>query len=306
MALLLLVLAVALPGCSQSPSASGPATNCRGVEVAPGADLQALIDANPPRTTFCFARGLYVVSGTISISDKSPTLDLRAGAVIDGQNGSFIGIDGPDNQLGMRILGGVFQHFGNAEAPDWVTSLILRRNSIVKGTEFRENFNAGVGVQGSNARVSNAYIHDNGMYGLVVTPSCADCSGPTGVIIEDTEIAFNNTRHLPTGIAAGGTKFVYTKGMIVRGNDVHDNYGSGLWWDGYNTDANVYGNHVYGNRNWGIFWELSYGGARIHNNTLTDNGMGDGTALSFFNNVQLLVSASDGTDGGIRDLREHD
>jgi parallel beta-helix repeat protein len=265
------------------------------VQVAPGANLQARIDANPPRTTFCFAKGLYVLSGTIMTRDRFPALDLRAGAVIDGQNGGFIGIDGPDgpaNQPGTRILGGIFQHFGNANAPGWVSPVIVRRNSLIDGTEFRENFNAGLEIQGDNARVSDVYTHHNGRYGLVVT------SGPVGGIVEDSEIAFNNTRRLPTDNNAGGTKFSTTDGMIVRRNEVHDNYGSGLWWDGYNRNAQVYDNVIYNNRNWGIFWELSYGGARIHDNTLTGNGIGDGTR-SFYNNVQLLVSCSDGSVGGI-------
>jgi acetyltransferase-like isoleucine patch superfamily enzyme len=86
--------------------------------------------------------------------------------------------------------------------------------------------------------------------------------------------------------------------MIVRGNEVHDNYGSGLWWDAYNRNAQVYGNVIRDNRNWGIFWELSYGGAKIYDNTLIGNGIGDGTA-NWYNNVQLLVSCSDGSVGAI-------
>ncbi len=275
---------------------------CRGVQVSPDRNLQALIDAKPRRATFCFAKGLYPLSSTIWTGDKFPTLDLRAGAVIDGQNGDFVGINGPDgpaDKPGTTILGGVFQHFGNADAPSWVAPLIVHRNGIVKGTEFRENFNAGLAVQGSRARVSHVYTHHNGRYGLVVTPACDGCPGPVGVIVEDSEIAFNNTRQLPTGGDAGGTKFSGgTDGMIVRRNEVHDNYGSGLWWDGYNRNAKVYGNEIYDNRNWGIFWELSYGGARIHDNTLTGNGIGDGTA-NWFNAVQLLVSCSDGSVGSI-------
>ncbi|MGZ8567262.1 MAG: hypothetical protein ACXWXS_09445, partial [Actinomycetota bacterium] len=41
-----------------------------------------------------------------------------------------------------------------------------------------------------------------------------------------------------------------------------------------------------------------YGGAKIHHNTLTGNGLGDGTP-NWFNGVQLLVSCSDGSAGGI-------
>jgi parallel beta-helix repeat protein len=85
--------------------------------------------------------------------------------------------------------------------------------------------------------------------------------------------------------------------MIVRRNEVHHNFGAGLWWDGFNTNAQVYDNVVHDNSHWGIFWEFSYGGAKIHDNTLTDNGLSGST--NFFDNVQLLVSCSDATVGGI-------
>ena len=276
--------------------------SCQGVDVAPGDDLQGLIDARPRRTTFCFAKGVYLLAGTIWTGEKFPTLDLRSGAVIDGQAGSFIGISGggaPGNQRGTIILGGVFQHFGNADAPIWVSPIIVGRNWIIKGTEFRENYNAGLGVQGSNARVSRIHTHHNGRYGLTVTPACTGCSGPSGVIIQDSEISFNNTRKLSTLADAGGTKFGHSDGMIVRGNEVHDNYGSGLWWDGFNKNARVYDNVIYDNLNWGIFWELSYGGTEIHHNSLNRNGVGDGTA-NWGANVQLLVSTSDGGVDGIK------
>jgi hypothetical protein len=246
---------------------------------------------------------MYKQSSTIWTGTKHPTLDLRAGAIIDGQQGAFVGINGSDapaGDSGTIILGGVFQNFGNENAPTWVSPLIVRSNWAVKGTEFRTNFNTGLLIQGDKARVSNVESHHNGRYGIVVTPPCMGCPGPRDVLIERSEIAFNNTRMLPTNDDAGGTKFSGgTDGMTVRDNVVHDNYGAGLWWDGYHTNAHVYGNLIYANRNWGILWELSYGGARIHHNTLRDNGLGDGSSLSFFANVQLLISCSDGSKGEI-------
>ncbi len=179
-----------------STASSSPGT-CEGVQVVPGSNIQALIDANPPRTTFCFASGRYLLSGTIRTGDRFPVLDLRAGAIIDGQNGHFVGIDGPDGpagQPGTVLLGGVFQHFGNVNAPIWISAVIVRRNGVVVGTEFRENFNTGLSIAGDNARVSDVYTHHNGKYGMVVTQPCAGCGAPTGVLIEDSEIAFNNTR----------------------------------------------------------------------------------------------------------------
>jgi hypothetical protein len=300
--LLALLLIVSLLAVIVSPAeADLLRSTCRGLRVSPDRNLQALIDAKPRRTTFCFATGLYLLSGTIWTGNKFPTLDLRAGAVIDGQNGDFIGINGEGrsgDRPGTVIRGGVFQHFGNANAPSWVAPVTVSRNGVVVGTEFRENFNAGLAVQGSNARVSHVYTHHNGRYGLVVTPACVDCPGPVGVIVEDSEIAFNNTRRLSTIDDAGGTKFSGgTDGMIVRRNKVHNNFGSGLWWDGNNRNVQVYGNVIYGNRNWGIMYEVSLGGTRIHDNTLTGNGIGDGTA-NWGSNVQLLVASSDGSIGG--------
>ena len=305
-AVLLLQCSSSSPSPTSSPSLSPQVPACEGVPVSPGDDLQALIDANPPRTTFCFAAGLYRLTSTISTSDRFPVLDLRAGAIIDGENGSFVGIEGQNEsgeERGTVVLGGSFQHFGNVDAPSWVSPIIVSQNGVIDGTEFKENFNTGLSIQGNAARISHVNTHHNGRFGLVVTEACTGCPGPVGVVIEDTEIAFNNTRELPTDGLAGGTKFSgATDGMIVRRNEVHDNYGSGLWWDGYNTNARVYENMIYDNRNWGIFWELSYGGAKIHDNTLIDNGIGDGSS-SFYNNVQLLVSASDGSDGGIEIYR---
>ena len=81
---------------------------------------RSLISANPPRTTFCFASGTYHPSGTVWTGEKYPILDLRAGAVIDGQDAGYIGINGSDapvGQTGTTILGGVSQFFGNASAP---------------------------------------------------------------------------------------------------------------------------------------------------------------------------------------------
>jgi parallel beta-helix repeat protein len=276
----------------------GPA--CHGVRVAPGDDLRRLIDSHHRRSTFCFASGVYQLSGTVWTGSKFPRLDLRAGAVIDGQDGAFVGINGagaPGDQRGTVILGGVFQHFGNEAAP-WASPVIVGRNWVVVGSEFKDNFNAGLGIQGDGARVSRINTHHNGRYGLVVTEACGDCPGPAGVVIEDSEIAFNNTRQLSVIGDAGGTKFSGgTRGMIVRHNDVHDNYGSGLWWDTNSRNAKVYGNRIYDNRNCGILYEMSLGGTKIHHNTLIDNGIGDGT-VDWTVNVQLSIASSDGSRGG--------
>jgi parallel beta-helix repeat protein len=284
------------------------AQDCRGVDVDPGDNIQALIDRHNRHTTFCFRRGVYELSGTIWTGRKYPRLNLRSGAIVDGQGGGFVGIDGDDardDERGTMVLGGVFQNFGNENAPIWLSPVIVRGNWVVKGTEFRRNFNTGLLVQGDNARVSNVDTHHNGRYGIAVSAPCTGCRAPNGVIIERSEIAYNNTRQLATLDDAGGTKFAGgPSGMIVRNNDVHHNYGSGLWWDTNSEDARIYGNVIHDNRQWGILWEASYGGTKIHHNRLIDNGVGDGTE-NWGANVQLLVSNSDGSVGGGIEIYEN-
>jgi hypothetical protein len=296
---LIVVLPPAARAADLSPDPSK--LTCHGVRISPDADIQRRIDTNPRGTTFCFAQGVYQLTGTLWTSDRFPRLDLRAGAVIDGQNGDFVGINGvetPPDRRGTVILGGVFQHFGNAGAPGYVQPIVVRRNMLIHGTEFRENFNTGLGIIGDRAVISNIYTHHNGSSGLGVTQSCEGCPAPKGVVIQDSEIAFNNTRHLDPGFDAGGTKFTAgTDGMIVRRNEIHHNYGSGLWFDGFHKNAQIYKNDIHDNRNWGIFYEISYGGTKIHHNTLVGNGIGDGS-VNWTMNVQLNIVSSDGSLGG--------
>jgi parallel beta-helix repeat protein len=300
LAMLILLTAVDVVPAAAAPLLRRLPRQCRGVDVGPSDNLQAMIDNHPRGTTFCFRRGTYELSRTISTGSKHPLLDFRSGAIFDGGRGGFAGIQGGGavHGRGTVILGGIFQHFGSANAPSWISSIVMNDRWLVRGTEFRDNFNTGLTIQGSGARATGIHTHHNGRYGLVVTGPCAGCPAPRNIVIQRSEIAFNNTRRLPTLDDAGGTKFSGgPKGMIVRRNEVHDNFGSGLWWDTVSQDARVYNNVIYDNRNWGIFWEASYGGTKIHDNTLINNGVGDGT-LDWGANVQLLVSNSDGSIGG--------
>ena len=138
----------------------------------PGDNIQALIDRHRRRTTFCFATGVYHLSETIWTGNNFPRLDLRGGAVIDGGNGDFIGITGlgaPDRKQGTAILGGTFQNFGNVNSLQRVSPINMNDNWIIKGTELRNNFNAGLSISGDDVRVSNVYVHHNGRYGITVT-----------------------------------------------------------------------------------------------------------------------------------------
>ena len=83
------------------------------------------------------------------------------------------------------------------------------------------------------------YIHHNGQLGLAAAGN--------GIIVEDNEIAYNNTHGFSYWWEAGGTKFVRTENLIVRRNHSHHNIGPGLWTDGNNLNTLYEHNRVTDN-----------------------------------------------------------
>jgi parallel beta-helix repeat protein len=90
--------------------------------------------------------------------------------------------------------------------------------------------------------------------------------------VENNEIAYNNTAGFsPARWEAGATKFAATDGLIVRGNFIHHNHGSGLWSD-VNAINTLYENNRVEDNDWrGLLYEISYKGI-IRNNSFRRNG----------------------------------
>jgi parallel beta-helix repeat protein len=108
------------------------------------------------------------------------------------------------------------------------------------------------------------YVHHNERYGMEGT-------GEFDLLIEGNEIAYNRTDLGADPGDSGATKFLNTADAVFRGNNVHDNYGQGIWFDGYNYRALIEDNTVTDNNENGILYELGYT-ATIRNNVVTGNG----------------------------------
>jgi Right handed beta helix region len=123
--------------------------------------------------------------------------------------------------------------------------------------------NHGMGIYAIGGQVLHNHIHHNGQLGL----------GGSGddLLVEGNQIDHNNTAGFSPLWEAGGTKFVRTDGLVIRGNNVHDNMGQGLWTDINNIRTTIERNHVHANSGHGIFHEISYR-AVIRGNHVTDNG----------------------------------
>jgi hypothetical protein len=131
---------------------------------------------------------------------------------------------------------------------------------IVQNNEIRYNHFAGI-RGGLGMQVLQNNIHNNGAFGL----------GGQFALVEGNEIAYNNTAGYNPYWGAGGSKFTFTNGLIVRRNYVHNNQGNGLWTDINNINTLYENNTCEYNDFAGIAHEISYA-AVIRNNITRRNG----------------------------------
>jgi Right handed beta helix region len=144
-------------------------------------------------------------------------------------------------------------------------------NWMMRDSEVRWNHGAGIGND-ANSIARNNYVHHNCGFGFV--------GAGVNVVVEGNEIAYNNVMAGSTATCgsesfwgAGGSKWVWTWSLIVRGNFSHHNDGPGLWTDINNIYSLYENNIIEDNVRGGIFHEISYD-AVIRNNTIRRNGTG--------------------------------
>jgi hypothetical protein len=158
---------------------------------------------------------------------------------------------------------------------------------FLQGADWRlinvvARWNHGVGARiGPGAQLTGGSYSYNGQLGI-------GGGYGAGILIENTEIAFNNYAGFSEGWEAGGTKFVKTDGLIVRNSCVHHNDGPGLWTDIDNINVLFARNKVFENTGDGIKHEISYK-AVIRDNVVVRNGSGHDI---WFWGSQILVQNS--------------
>jgi hypothetical protein len=153
---------------------------------------------------------------------------------------------------------------------------------IVEENDIRLNHGVGI-LTGDHMLVSRNRIHHQGQLGIG--------GGGVAVVLEDNEIAFNNTAGYSWYWEAGGTKLAYTTGLIVRRNHSHHNRGPGLWTDIDNLRTTYEGNRVEDNDGAGIDHEISYA-AIIRNNIIARNGWGSSNHTTWPEGSGILINSS--------------
>ena len=275
--------------------AAPPVSVAGAVVVSPGQSIQAAVDSHGAGTTFLIKAGVHRSQHVVP--KDGDVFVGEPGAVLSGEGSipyAFSGM-GADN---VRIQGLVVERYTNPLQTGAIryVSGAGSQGWVVEGNEVR--FNKGHGIQaGPLWRVLGNNVHHNGQLGI---------SGSGGeILVEGNEIAFNNTDSNDPGWEAGGTKFVYTSRLVLRGNYVHDNKGPGLWTDINNIYVLFENNRVVNNDGPGIYQEVGYD-AVIRNNVVEGNGFqfegwidGAGILVSSSRNVEVYGNTVRGNNDGI-------
>jgi parallel beta helix pectate lyase-like protein/fibronectin type III domain protein len=278
-----LVVACDPSGCSPPSRAAAvrtpapyPQPSCKGVSVTAGTDLQAAIKTRPDGTTFCLAAGTYHVRSTI-VPKSSDVLWGVPGTVLTGDNATATGIRGYSSyQVDVIVRGITMTRFTGAGGV-----ISLGNGWLVEDNEIA--YNGGVGLRASSgSTVRDNLIHHNGQYGLTGGPM-------SNALVEDNEIAFNNTAH-NSSWNAGGTKVIKSSYVVFRRNYVHDNIGAGLHCDTDCIHIIYEQNLVEDNTKLGIFHEASYDSV-IRDNVVAGNDADEEQQTLFFG-AQVYINDS--------------
>ena len=159
-------------------------------------------------------------------------------------------------------------------------------NWLVQNNEILLNHSDGVRIN-FGWQVLNNSIHDNGNAGI---SGGLGGSKSNAILIQGNQIYNNNYARVLPAFGAAGIKLLLTTGVVIRGNNIHDNYGTGIHLDTDNLNDLVDGNTVSNNRT-GIMAEIGYA-VTIRNNTLVGNGYVYPTGTNWLYGANILSATS--------------
>jgi hypothetical protein len=107
---------------------------------------------------------------------------------------------------------------------------------LIDGVDINSTHSCALAIPGSETVVRASHLHHNGQFGF-----CGS-GGSVGGLFTRNEVDNNNTLGFDANEGAGGGKFTGTLNLVVSGNDVHDNNGTGIWLDADNKGATIAGN----------------------------------------------------------------
>ncbi|HJU82405.1 MAG TPA: right-handed parallel beta-helix repeat-containing protein [Acidimicrobiia bacterium] len=257
------------------------------VVIQPGSNVQSIVNSKPAGSTFYFLAGVY--SGQTIAPRSGDVFLAQQGAVLTGNN--QVDFAFRSSASNVTIKGFVVEKYANIAGSGAIDGAGVAWSIV--GNEVRYNWGGGITL-GDGYQVIGNNVHHNLQIGIK--------GDGDNVLIEDNEISFNNyLDDYDMSWEAGGTKFVNTSNLVVRGNYVHSNHGHGLWTDGVDGFTLYENNTVMNNFGSGIFHEISVAAVirynRVEGNAFPHSIGGIKVANSVDTEVHDNVVA--GNDGGI-------
>lgn len=193
----------------------------------------------------------------------------------------------------VNVPGVVLRGFGvRRYAPSIPTLGSIRFNEpgAIENVVIADSATTGLSVSGPHNRINRVTVVDSGMIGIHA--NYADDLQVTSSVVQR-----NNREHFHPWTAAGGIKVTRSRGLLFTGNDISNNYASGLWFDESSVRITVARNSLLFNTEAGIELELS-DTAVVAGNVVA----GGKTGIYLFNtgNVKIFNNAVGGqSDQGI-------
>ncbi|HMD46984.1 MAG TPA: right-handed parallel beta-helix repeat-containing protein [Acidimicrobiales bacterium] len=273
-AVALSVLGVVTLAAAGVPLLGGPAAPRAGTQggilLTPGENVQQVVNANPPGTTFVLAPGVFT---DFSVQPQAGDAFYgRPGTVLDGggvtptafsavcANNVTVAGAGPDNPLVIRN----YSNFASPlratieplcfSSPDGLASGWFLVDLSISGS-----FSRGITV-GDAMTIRRCTVTGSGILGIG--------GGGNNSLLQNNTVAQNGLVPPPGAADVGGIKMVGDANTIDR-NTATGNGGPGIWTDGDATGDVIQGNTTTDNAGAGIRIEIS------HRARLVDNAVGN-------------------------------
>jgi parallel beta-helix repeat protein len=190
------------------------------------------------------------------------------------------GFGGPGNNVTIQYL--TIEKFadmypvGAIGETQGVNALTQQTDWTIQHSEVRLNHGFGVRVN-YRMHILNNYVHDNGQTGvgggMGVVKNPATQSTLSGILIQGNTITHNDYAHFDSVFGSGGIKVGATSGVMIRGNIIRNNVGSGIHFDDDSSSELVDNNLLENNSDGdGLVQEIGGGVSVFRNNKLIHNG----------------------------------
>ncbi|MEL7158135.1 MAG: right-handed parallel beta-helix repeat-containing protein [Actinomycetota bacterium] len=252
--------------------------------TAPANDLAAIVSQAEPGTCFTLAAGEYRFHNVVPKDGMSFIGAGRDEVRVLGSNQTENAFHGTADQVTIaRMTLSGFQGTGGEKRQEqgairgtraiWASDAgEMATHWLIEDVRLADNFATGVFL-GDHFTVRNSVIENNGVTGL-------GGSELVGGLIEGN-IVRNNGDLQATGYLAngGGMKFTQTlspnEPLVVRGNEIHDNSGIGVWCDIACNGFHVIGNYIHDQGSRAVMFELSKNAVIRDNLMVNTNGWSD-------------------------------